>query len=73
MIPDIVIACTACFANADSPLLDAARLGVLLLAAVTSGVLFAFACWFRRLARLSSQASRGQAVNREFRKAGTDA
>lgn len=64
MNPGIVIACTICFANADSPLLDAARLGVLMMAAVTSSVLVAFACWFRRLARLSSQADRGQAVNR---------
>jgi hypothetical protein len=57
MISDIVIACTVCFANADSPLLDAARLGVLMLAAVTSSVLVAFACWVKRLARLSSPAN----------------
>jgi hypothetical protein len=53
----ILVACTVCFANADSPLLDAARLGVLLMVFVTSGVLVAFARWFRRLARLSAQAS----------------
>ena len=50
---DIVVACTMCFANADSPLLDAARLGVLVMAAVTSSVLVVLACWFKRLARLS--------------------
>jgi hypothetical protein len=55
MSSGMVIACTMCFANADSPLLDAARLGVLMMAAVTSSVLVAFACWFKRLARLSSQ------------------
>jgi hypothetical protein len=66
MIPGIVIACAVCFANADSPLLDAARVGVLMMAAVTSCVLVAFARWFRQLARLSSQNDRwGQAVNRE--------
>ncbi len=54
MISAIVIACTMCFANADSPLLDAARLGVLMMVAVTSCVLVAFACWFKRLERLGS-------------------
>ena len=70
---DIVVACTICFANADSPLLDAARLGVLVMAAVTSSVLVVFACWFKRLARLSSQPGRGQAVNREFSDTAADA
>jgi hypothetical protein len=60
MTPDNVIACTICFANADSPLLDAARLGVLMMAAVTSSVLVAFACWFRRLARLSERVGSGR-------------
>jgi hypothetical protein len=57
----MVIACAVCFANADSPLLDAARLGVVLMAAVTSGVLVAFAVWFHRLARLASQSDEGGA------------
>lgn len=50
----LVVACAICLSNADSPLLDAARIGVLVLAFVTCGVLGAFARWFTRLARLSS-------------------
>lgn len=56
MIPGVLIACTVCFANAESPMLDAARLGVLVMAAVTVSVLVGFARWFRRLAQLSSAA-----------------
>jgi hypothetical protein len=56
MTSALVLACAICFANADSPLLDAARLGVLMMAGVTSGVLVAFACWVRRLIRLSAAA-----------------
>ena len=51
-----LVACTICFANAESPLLDAARLGVLMMAGVTSGILIAFGCWVRRLVRLSEAA-----------------
>jgi hypothetical protein len=57
MIGGVLLACAICFANADSPLLDAARLGVLVMAAVTCGVLAGFAHWFRRLARLSAATS----------------
>ena len=53
MAADVVVACTICFANADSPLLDAARLGVFMMAGVTSGILIAFGWWLRRLVRLS--------------------
>ena len=56
MVTDLVVGCTICFANADSPLLDAARLGVLMMAGVTSGILIAFGCWVRRLVRLSAAA-----------------
>jgi len=52
-----VVACAVCFANADSPMLDAARLAVLMMAGLTSCVLVAFARWFRRLARLSAEAA----------------
>jgi hypothetical protein len=45
-------ACTICFAGVDSPLLDAARIGVLTMAAITISVLAAFSVWFVRLARL---------------------
>lgn len=47
----LVIACAVCFGAADGPLLDAARLGVLVMVAVTCGVLAAFAAFFLRLAR----------------------
>ena len=45
-------ACPVCFQNVESPLLDAARLGVLAMVAVTTGVLAAFGRWFLRLRRL---------------------
>jgi len=54
-----IVACAICFANADSPLLDAARLAVLLMAGVTSGVLITFAVWFSRLARLAARSDEG--------------
>jgi hypothetical protein len=53
--PDVILSCRICFANADSPLLDAARLGVLVMGGVTLCVLGAFARWFAKLARLSNQ------------------
>jgi hypothetical protein len=43
-----------CFQNVDSALLDAPRLGVLALAAVTLGVLVAFGRFFLRLRRLAA-------------------
>jgi hypothetical protein len=49
----VLVACTICFGNADSPLLDAAQIGVLTMAGVTVCVLAGFAGWFVRLARLS--------------------
>ena len=49
-------ACTICFAGVDSPMLDAARLGVLAMASITIGVLGAFAAWFVRLARFEQSA-----------------
>ena len=50
-----VEACPVCFGGDASPLLDAARLGVLTLALVTVGVLGAFARWFLRLRALASR------------------
>ena len=46
-------ACPICFGGDGSPLLDAARLGVLTMALVTVGVLAAFARWFLRLRALA--------------------
>jgi hypothetical protein len=51
----LVVACTICFGNADSPLLDAARIGVLTMVGVTVCVLAGFARWFVRLARLARE------------------
>lgn len=51
----LLLACTICFGNADSPLLDAARIGVLTMAGVTICVLAGVARWVVRLARLSRE------------------
>ena len=48
------IACSVCFWAADVPLLTAARVGVLVLAVVTCGVLTALALFFSRIARRST-------------------
>ena len=45
------VACTVCFGAADGALLTSARVGVLVMVAVTCGVLAAFAAFFLRLAR----------------------
>jgi hypothetical protein len=57
---DPLIACAVCFGAADGGLITAARLGVLVMVAVTCVVLAAFAAFFLRLAKkgdshLSSQ------------------
>jgi hypothetical protein len=52
LLPQIADACPICFGAADSPLLDAARLGVIAMACVTLMVLSAFARWFLKLRRL---------------------
>ncbi|MEP6917277.1 MAG: hypothetical protein ABJC89_16620, partial [Acidobacteriota bacterium] len=52
LAPQIADACPICFGAADSPLLDAARIGVIAMAGVTLIVLSAFARWFLKLRRL---------------------
>jgi hypothetical protein len=47
----IVIACSICFGAADGPMLDAARLGVLVMVGVTCAVLVLFGRFFLRTAR----------------------
>jgi hypothetical protein len=49
----VVVACAICFGAADSPLLDAARLGVLVMVGVTCTMLGAFGLFFIRVARRS--------------------
>jgi hypothetical protein len=44
------VACSVCFGAADGPLLSAARLGVLVMLAITCAVLVAFVRFFLRLA-----------------------
>ena len=50
----MLIACTSCLANAESPLLDAARIGVLVMGIVTVGVLAGLGRWIVLVARLST-------------------
>jgi hypothetical protein len=47
----LTLACSVCFGAADGPMLDAARLGVLVMVACTCGVLTAFGVFFVRIAR----------------------
>ena len=49
MSSSVLVACAVCLGNAGGPLLDAARLGVLVMAGVTCGVLALFARFFLRL------------------------
>ena len=49
----VLVACAICFGETDSPLLDAARAGVLTMAGLTVCVLGAFGRWFIALARRS--------------------
>lgn len=51
MWPDLLVACTVCFGAADGALITAARVGVLVMVAVTCVVLAAFAAFFLRLAK----------------------
>jgi hypothetical protein len=47
----LILACSVCFGAADGPMLDAARLGVLVMVALTCGVLAAFGVFFVRIAK----------------------
>jgi hypothetical protein len=49
MWSELVLACVVCFGAADGALITSARLGVLVMVAVTCGVLAAFAAFFLRL------------------------
>jgi hypothetical protein len=54
LLPRTAQACPVCFQNVESGMLDAARIGVLALVAVTVGVLTAFGWWFLKLRKLSA-------------------
>ena len=55
MSPDVLamIACSICFGAADGVMIDAARLGVLVMVGVTCTILGAFGLFFVRVARRS--------------------
>lgn len=57
LVPETAQACSVCFQGVESPLLDAARAGVLVMAVILVGVLGAFGRWFVHLARLEADAS----------------
>lgn len=56
LLPGDSAACPICLGAADSPLLDAARLGVIAMVTVTLCVLGAFGAWFVRLAKRDAAA-----------------
>lgn len=49
----LIVACTVCFGAADGPMLDAARVGVLVMVGLTSAMLTALGVFFVRIARRS--------------------
>lgn len=51
LMPRVAAACPICFGAAHGPMLDAARLGVLVMLAITVGLLSVLALFFRRIAR----------------------
>ena len=58
-------ACPSCFSQAQGPLVDAARLGMWLLLAVTLGLQGAFVLFFLYLRRRAAEAA-GQALDEEW-------
>jgi heme/copper-type cytochrome/quinol oxidase subunit 2 len=59
------LACPSCFSQAQGPLVDAARLGMWLLLAVTLGLQGAFVVFFLYLRRRAARAA-GQALDEEW-------
>lgn len=58
-------ACPSCFSRAEGPLVDAARVGMWLLLAVTLGLQGAFVAFFLYLRRRAADAA-GQAIDDEW-------
>jgi hypothetical protein len=58
-------ACPSCFGQAEGPLVDAARLGMWLLLAVTLGLQAAFVAFFLYLRRRATKAT-GEALDEEW-------
>jgi hypothetical protein len=61
----LAFACPSCFSQAQGPLVDAARLGMWLLLAVTLGLQGAFVAFFLYLRRRAAKAA-GQALDKEW-------
>jgi len=59
------LACPSCFGQAEGPLVDAARLGIWLLLAVTLGLQGAFVAFFLYLRRQAAR-SADQAIDGEW-------
>ena len=55
----LIVACAVCFGAADGPMLDAARLGVLVMAGFTVAMLTAFGMFFVRISRRAALAVPG--------------
>jgi hypothetical protein len=53
----LIVACAVCFGAADGPMLDAARLGVLVMVGFTVAMLTAFGLFFVRIARRGGSAA----------------
>jgi hypothetical protein len=49
----LIVACAVCFGAANGPMLNAARIGVLVMVGITSAMLAAFGVFFVRIARRS--------------------
>jgi hypothetical protein len=60
-----VFACPSCFGRAEGPLVDAARVGMWLLLAVTVGLQSAFVLFFLYLRRRATKAA-GEALDKEW-------
>lgn len=50
-VPRIVLACSVCFGQSDSPMAQGTNMGILLMLGVTVAMLAAFASFFLYLAR----------------------
>jgi len=56
--PRAALACPVCFGQNDSPMASAAKLGILVMLAITVGVLAAFASFFIYLMRRAHMAAK---------------
>lgn len=57
MPSEVLVACAVCFGTADGPMIDAARVGVMVMAGMTCAMLAAFGVFFVRVARRAAAAA----------------